>query len=128
MRQPLLFLLVGGIQYALDAALFAVLVLAGVAVTPANVSARAGAAAAGFLLNRYWTFGHRGDDARRVLGSLGRFGVLWVGMTVLSTLGIQSLRAAFGSEDTVAILAKLGVEAVLAVLSFVLSRYWVFRR
>ena len=128
MRQPLLFLLVGGIQYALDAALFAVLVVAGVAVTPANVTARACAAGAGFVLNRYWTFGHRGDDARRLLGSLARFGALWAAMTVLSTLGIQALRAAYGSEDTVAILAKLAVEAVLAVLSFLVSRYWVFRK
>lgn len=128
MRQPLLFLVVGGLQYALDAALFAVLVLAGVGVTPANVTARACAAGAGFVLNRYWTFGHRGDDTRRVLGSLGRFALLWLTMTVLSTLGIHALRAWLGDGDAVSIAAKLAVEAVLAVLSYLVSRHWVFRR
>jgi len=121
------FLAVGGIQYLLDAGLFALLISAGIATTPANITSRATAAAAGFVLNRYVTFGQRNDTLKRFRDSLLRFVVLWVSLTVVSTLSVLWLESVWGSDSTHRIMAKLAVEAVLAVVSFVLSRWWVFR-
>ena len=127
MRQPVFFLLVGGFQYVLDAALYALFIGIGIATVPANVTSRATAAAAGFLLNRYWTFGQRNDTVRRFGASLFRFIVLWLTMTLISSLAILALQQAWGSDNASRIMAKLLVEAVLAVASFLVSRFWVFR-
>lgn len=127
MRQPVLFVLVGGFQYVLDAALFAVLISTGVATVPSNVASRAGAAVVGFLLNRYLTFGQRSDTFKRFGASLSRFVLLFIALTIVSTVAIRGLESTWGSDDLSRIMAKLAVEAVLAVLSFVVSRFWVFR-
>jgi len=127
MRQPLLFGLVGGLQYLVDAALYATLIAAGVATSPANVTSRACAAVLGFVLNRYLTFGQRDETPGRLARSLLRFALLWVGLTLLSTLAVLALEALWGADTARRIAAKLIVEAVLAVASFLLSRFWVYR-
>jgi putative flippase GtrA len=127
MKQPLLFLLVGGFQYVFDAALYALFISIGINTLPANISSRAGAAAAGFLLNRYWTFGQREDTVKRFGASLARFIGLWLVMTLISSSAIVALEQSWGSDNTSRIVAKLLVEAVLAVASFLVSRFWVFR-
>lgn len=121
------FVAVGGIQYLVDAGLFAVLISTGIATTPANITSRASAAALGFVLNRYVTFGQRNETLERFRDSLLRFVVLWVSLTVVSTLAVLWLESVWGSDSTHRIMAKLAVEAVLAVVSFLLSRFWVFR-
>ena len=127
MRQPVLFVLVGGFQYLLDAALFAILITSGLGTIPANISARATAAASGFLLNRYLTFSRRNDTVQLFSASLVRFVVFFAVMTALSTGLIELLGRMAGDSETQRIIYKLGVEAVLAVVSFFFSRNWVFR-
>ena len=127
MRQPLLFGLVGGLQYLVDGALFALLISAGIGTSPANVTSRACAAGLGFVLNRYLTFGQREETVGRLARSLLRFALLWVSLTLLSTLAVLGLEQLWGAGTGQRIAAKLVVEAVLAVASFLLSRYWVFR-
>jgi putative flippase GtrA len=127
MRQPVLFVLVGGFQYLLDITLFGILITFGLATFPSNVTSRAIAAASGFLLNRYLTFGKRNDTAKHFSASLIRFLVFFTIMTVLSTGLILILERLAGDNDSQRIMYKLGVEAVLAVISFFISRNWVFR-
>lgn len=127
MRQPAYFLVVGGIQYLLDASLYALLISGGITTVPANITSRASAAAVGFLLNRYWTFGQRKDTLKRFSGSLGRFITFWAVMTLISTAAVYTLGVLWSSDNTSRIIAKLVVEAVLAVISFLISRFWVFR-
>lgn len=127
MRQPLIFLVVGGVQYLLDAGLYALMISNGVTTLPANVTSRACAASMGFLLNRYWTFGQRNESLKRFVSSLARFLVLFITMTVLSTLAVLWLESQWGDDNTSRIIAKLLVEAVLAVASFLTARFWVFR-
>jgi putative flippase GtrA len=127
MRQPVLFVLVGGFQYLLDITLFGILITFGLATFPSNVTSRAIAAASGFLLNRYLTFGKRNDTAKHFSASLIRFLVFFAIMTVLSTGLILILERLAGDNDSQRIMYKLGVEAVLAVISFFISRNWVFR-
>jgi putative flippase GtrA len=127
MRQPVLFVIVGGFQYLLDAALFSVLITTGLGTLPANITSRATAAATGFLLNRYLTFSQRQDTVRRFSASLIRFVVFFAVMTALSTALILLLERLAGDSDSQRIIYKFAVEAVLAVISFFLSRNWVFR-
>lgn len=127
MRQPVLFVLVGGFQYLLDAALFGILITSGLGTIPSNITSRATAAATGFLLNRYVTFSRRNDTVQLFSASLVRFVVFFVIMTIVSTGLIQLLGRLAGDSETQRIFYKLGVEAVLAVVSFFLSRNWVFR-
>jgi putative flippase GtrA len=81
----------------------------------------------GFLLNRYVTFSRRNDTVQLFSASLVRFVIFFVIMTVLSTGLIELLGKMAGDSEMQRIVYKLGVEAVLAVVSFFLSRNWVFR-
>jgi putative flippase GtrA len=127
MRQPLFFLIVGGIQYLLDAGLYAVLISNGVTTLPANITSRASAASIGFVLNRYVTFGQRNESLKRFSSSLLRFLLLFAAMTLISSLAVLWLEAEWGRDNTHRIMAKLLVEGLLAVASFLVSRFWVFR-
>lgn len=127
MRQPVLFILVGGFQYLVDTVIFGILITLGLGTIPANVTSRATAAATGFLLNRYATFGRRNDTVKLFSASLVRFVIFFVVMTALSTGLIQILEHIAGDSEIQRIIYKLGVEAVLAVISFFISRNWVFR-
>jgi len=123
-RQGLLFLLVGAFQLLLDWLLFVALSALGVQVALANVSARISAALAGFWLNGRLTFA--GPAGPRLGGRrLVRFLFLWLVMTALSTALIAWTAGAFGLQH--AWLAKPGIEALLAGLSFLLQRHWVYR-
>lgn len=128
MRQPVFFMLVGGIQYLLDAVLFGIFITAGLGTLPSNVASRATAAICGFLLNRYVTFNHRGDTARLFGASLFRFVVFFIIMTITSTGLIMFLEQLAGDSDARRMIYKVSVEAILAVASFFISRNWVFRR
>lgn len=123
-RQGVLFVLMGGVQLTVDSLAFLVLTWAGLPVAISNLIARAGAAGLGFWLNGRFTF------ARGSMGRLGtrrfiRFILLWCALTVLSTLLLSDLAESFGLEW--AWLAKPLIEAILALVSFVLQRHWVYR-
>jgi len=128
MRQPLFYLLVGGIQYLVDAGLYAVLISNGVTTLPANITSRASAAGIGFLLNRYVTFGQRNESLKRFGSSLIRFVVLFAVMTLISSVAVLWLQAVWGDDTTRRIIAKMAVEALLAIAGFLASRHWVFRK
>jgi putative flippase GtrA len=127
MRQPVLFILVGGFQYLLDTVMFGVFITTGLGTFPSNITSRATAAAAGFFLNRYLTFSNRNDTVQRFSASLVRFLLFFVFMTTLSTVVILLLELLVGDSDAQRIIYKFGVEGVLAILSFFLSRNWVYR-
>jgi putative flippase GtrA len=127
MRQPLMFVLVGGLQYLLDAALFGVFLSAGLSIPTANVLSRASAATGGFLANRYLTFSKRADTVASFTGSLLRFITLWLTMTFISTGLMLAVSHLWGAELGIQMIGKLLVEAILAIISFVISKYWVYR-
>src|SRR5690606_39140654 len=107
MRQPLLFVLVGGLQYVLDAALFTATLSLGVATAPANILSRATTAAGGFLANRYFTFSQRSDTFNRFSSSLARFVVLWLSLTLLSTVLLVLVKQGWGKQLEIQVTAKL---------------------
>lgn len=124
LRQGTSFVIVGLIQLMLDWAVFSALYALGVAVTPANIVGRISGAALGFWLNGVTTF--RGGDGAR-LGSqrLARFALVWLALTGVSSLAMRAVADQLG--DAAPYLAKPLVEAVLALVSFVLARHYIYR-
>lgn len=123
-RQGPRYLLIGGIQWLLDWGVMVLLSHLGLRIGVANVMGRITGALLGFWLNGKVTF--TGDE--HVLGrrQLLRFLVMWLVMTLLSTVAIEAIDDLLGRKW--AWLAKPLVEVCLGVLGFVISRHWVYRR
>jgi putative flippase GtrA len=124
LRQGPRFLVVGGIQWLLDWGVMVLLSHFGLRIGVANVAGRVAGAMLGFWLNGKVTF----NGAEHMLGrrQLMRFVVLWLVLTLLSTVAIEAIDDVLGRKW--AWLAKPLVEAALGVLGFVASRHWVYRR
>ena len=125
-RQFLVFLLVGGIQYLLDAAAFSVFILL-YSTELSNILSRMLGALAGYGLNGYFTF-RQASQAPIHLSGLLRFILVWCLMTAISTLAIRELLAFFTESSWIyAVVIKLGVEMLLVVVSFSLQKFFVYR-
>lgn len=123
-RQGAGFIVVGGLQLLLDWLVFVLLSAVGVPIAAANVLARANAALVGFWLNGRYTFAQGGQPrlgGRRLL----RFVLTWGVLTLISTLLIRFVSLHVSLH--LVWLAKPLVEAVLAALSFLIARYWIYR-
>ncbi|RUL65760.1 GtrA family protein [Dyella dinghuensis] len=119
-RQGMTFLLIGLSLVVTDWMVFVVLTAWGLNTPMANVTARFVGALMGFVANGRWTFSAH-LSARR----LARYLILWLFMTALST-GLVSTITIHSSLHG-SWLAKLLIEATLAVVSFWISRRWVYR-
>lgn len=123
-RQGRHYLLIGGIQWLVDWGVMVGLSHLGLPIEPANVAGRISGAILGYWLNGKLTFA--GDDTALGRTQLQRFLLMWLFTTALSTLAMGSIDDWFGLKW--AWLAKPGVEAVLGLIGFVLSRHWVYKR
>jgi putative flippase GtrA len=128
-RQFLLFVSVGLLQYGIDVLLFAFLFFLGLPVGPANILARGGAAVVGFKVNGALTFhDQRGKQGWGLVHGL-RFLALWLGMTAASTALVlisEYLVDDRGLAGEWILGAKLLIEALLALVSFAMSKWWVY--
>ncbi|AWV08546.1 GtrA family protein [Marilutibacter maris] len=123
-RQSRHYLIIGGIQWLVDWAVMVMLSHAGVPMVAANIGGRVSGALLGFWLNGRITFA--GDDTRVGGRQLGRFIAMWLCTTAVSTAAMTTIDAQLGLKW--AWIAKLPVEALLAMVGFVVSRHWVYRR
>lgn len=123
-RQGVSFLLVGLGLVTADWAVFVVLTALGTPAAMANVLGRVTGALLGFWANGRYTFGAPGA-ARLGPHRFLRFLVVWLPLTLLSTVLVTVVVARLGMQ--MAWLAKPLVEAGLAVVSFLVSRHWVYR-
>ncbi len=123
-RQGFAFLLVGGAQLLLDWLVFVLVSSLGVPAIVANVCGRSTGASLGFWLNGQVTF--RNDQQPALAGRpLRRFLIMWITLTAISSLAMGGFDHWAGLQY--AWLAKPVVEAILAVVSFFVSRHWVYR-
>ena len=123
-RQGLWFVVIGGLQVLADWAVFVALTGLGVQVAPSNIAARAVGALLGFWLNGKITFARDGQQrlgGRRFV----RYLLAWSGFTALSTGLISAVASQLGLSH--AWLAKPVVECGLALVSFLIARYWIYR-
>lgn len=123
LRQSRRFALVGVAQWAIDWGLLVVLSRAGLAIATANIAGRVCGALAGFWLNGSLTFAD--GSGRPGWRQFGRYVVLWAINTLLSTTAVFWIDAHAGLYG--AWLAKPLVEGVLALNTFLFSRWWVYR-
>lgn len=120
-RQITLFLLIGGVQLALDTAVYIGLTAAGIPVAWGNLAGRVAGACLGFWLNGRYTFGKARLEGRH----LRRFVIAWVLMTIFTSWLLDWVANTFGLQESW--LAKPIVEIATAGISFVVWRQWVYR-
>lgn len=123
-RQSRHYLLIGGVQWLVDWGVMVGLSHSGMAVELANVAGRISGALLGYWLNGAITFA--GDEHALGRTQLQRFVLMWLCTTAISTWAMGSIDDWFGLKW--AWLAKPGVELLLGVIGFVLSRHWVYRK
>jgi putative flippase GtrA len=123
-RQSRHYLLIGGIQWLVDWAVMVALSRAGMAVEPANICGRVAGALLGYWLNGKLTFA--GEDTAVGGTQLQRFVLMWLGTTAISTWSMGAIDEGLGLQW--AWLAKPGVEFMLGVVGFLLSRHWVYKK
>ncbi len=123
-RQLLLFGLIGGAQLLADWLCFVGLTWIEVDVVLANVAGRVVGAALGFWLNGRHTFA-TADHVPLGMKQALRFVAGWVITAVLSTAAVWLVDDIAGLKWAQA--GKLVIDGSLALLGFVLSKYWIFR-
>lgn len=122
--QGMCFALVGSALVLVDSSTFVILTALGLKAILANVSGRVVGALLGFWLNGQATF--RGSEGARLgKARFVRYVLLWTGLTLLSTTLIVWLSRHLDLH--IVWLTKLFIEAGMALLSFLLSRGWVYR-
>lgn len=125
LRQGTRFIAVGLLLIMVDSAVYVALTGLGMPTALANPLARIAGAALGYVLNGRITFaGVEGPVLGR--GVLLRFIVAWLLLTLASTVALDQIAARAGLHR--AWWCKPLVEAMLAVVSFFVSRHWVYRR
>jgi putative flippase GtrA len=123
-RQGVSFLAVGIGLIVVDWLVFVLLTAVGTTSVVANVAGRVAGALLGFWVNGRVTFAQAGVGKVSVRRFV-RYALLWSLLTLVST-GLVALCAGhFGLR--LAWLAKPLVEAGLALVSFMVSRHWVYR-
>jgi putative flippase GtrA len=121
LRQGSLFLIVGFAQLALDSGIFVAVTALGLPIAAGNIVGRISGAMLGFWLNGRYTFGKERLDRRHAV----RFAIVWLLLTIVSTLSIGIVAAHLGLHG--AWLAKPVVEGVIAAIAFFLWKYVVYR-
>ena len=123
-RQGRHYLFIGGIQWLVDWGVMVALSHFGMRIGPANVAGRISGALLGYWANGKLTFA--GDDTAIGRTQLLRFLAMWLVTTAISTWAMAHIDEIFGRGW--AWLAKPGIEVVLGMLGFLLSRHWVYKR
>ena len=124
LRQGMAYGLAGGMALLLDWASFVALTWLGMPSIPANVLARLAGALLAYLLNGVFTF--RDAEGSKLGGRrFGRYVATWCLMTFASTWAIQAIEQGAGLQW--AWLAKPAVEGVLAAITFVVYRAWIYK-
>lgn len=124
-RQVLLFIVIGIIQLGVDWLTFVLLTWYGMPVGAANITSRIVGAVLGFQLNASITFRSPQHRLPQRARQAVRFLAGWTTTTALSTLAVWALEGEFGLH--VVWIGKILVDGMLAVIGFLLSRYWIFR-
>jgi putative flippase GtrA len=118
------YTLIGGVQWLVDWGVLVGLTHLGMTVAPANVAGRVAGALLGYWLNGKVTFA--GDEHEIGPSQLRRYVMMWLTTTAVSTWSLGAIDHWAGLQW--AWLAKPGVEAILGVVGFLLSRHWVYRK
>lgn len=123
-RQGCQFTFIGLLQLLLDSSVFVGTTAFGLNPILGNIAGRICGAILGFWLNGRFTFANR-DGPRLGLRRLCRFLLCWLVLTGISSWAMRTI--AYRSGIHQAWLSKPIIEGTLALLSFVLGRYVIYR-
>ena len=121
-KQLLQYGTVGVFALGVDVGTFLLLRSMDISLVPSNVAARLAGAIAAYCGNFLWTFS-RPPILAEWLRSIWRYALLWIGATVVSTSLLTGLTSIGANEKA----SKIGVEMLMPVVNFFISRHWVFR-
>jgi len=124
LRQGSAYIIIGLLQLLLDWLVFVALTAAGTPVVPGNIAGRVAGMLLGFWLNGRYTFAD-GREHRLGWRRFVRFLGVWLLLTALSTVLVSTAGQQLGMRQ--AWLAKPLVEALLAAVSFLMLRKFVYR-
>ncbi|MEE7560171.1 GtrA family protein [Xanthomonas sp. Kuri4-2] len=124
LRQGSQFVVIGALQLLVDWSVFVAATAAGLPTVPGNIAGRISGALLGFWLNGRFTFADAGD-ARLGWHRFARFMAMWLVLTAISTWLMASTAHLVSLQ--LAWLVKPLVEGGLAVVSFLLGRYVIYR-
>jgi putative flippase GtrA len=116
--QLLRFAVVGVANTAITLGAYAVALGAGVGYLPAGAAAYALGGANGFLLNRAWTFSHKG----RALPAAARYAAV-TALGIVANLALLRAAVGFGVPR---VAAQAAAVAPVTLLTFALNRAWAF--
>lgn len=131
-REPIVYIIVGGIVTLVDYAVYSILVkYAGLGVTPSNVIAWIAAVAIAYVLNRKYVFESKTEGRDAIIKEAAEFtlGRLFSGVVVivlvplLMWMGIT--QTVFGVEGFV---AKIAASIIGLTLNYFISKFWVFKK
>jgi putative flippase GtrA len=118
------FTIIGAIQVVIDSATYIALTQLGLATPSANLCGRCVGALLGFWLNGRVTFFHNRQPHLRL--RIARYLALWIVLTAISTAALMLIGNYAGLVKTW--WYKPLIEIALGLISFLLSRHWVYRR
>jgi putative flippase GtrA len=121
--QPVRFMLAGTLVLACDCLMFYLLVHFSQSASVSNFASRTLTIPISFYLQRQLTF--TGAQAQRTTTQLWRFLLLWTAATVFGALILEAVRVPFGA--TMASLAKLPLELVIAFINYFAMKHWVYQ-
>ncbi|QBB72550.1 GtrA family protein [Pseudolysobacter antarcticus] len=124
LSQSVRFIAVGVLQICIDSGIYIALTALGLSTPPSNLCGRIGGAAFGFWLNGKITF--KRQQQPHIGLRLARYASLWIAMTIISTTLLTLIARHAGL--THAWWSKPLIEGVLGIVSFLVSRYWVYRQ
>lgn len=123
-RDASAYVVVGGVAFAVDFAIFMVCV-GPFGPVVAQTLARIGGGLLGFVGHKLFAFGDARKRPALVAGQLGGYALLWVTSWALSTGAIVLLLEQTGWAPVV---VKLMVEPLIVVGNFVAMRTFIFKR
>lgn len=123
-KQGINYGLVGLFQIGVDWLTFIALTQLGVSSVAGNLIGRLTGAGFGFWLNGSWTFSD-GQVRRTSTKHLGRFSAVWF-LTALASTVLVAMASHYEGLHA-AWVAKPAIDLFLAGLSFLASKYWIYR-
>ncbi len=129
-KQGVAFILVGLLQLGVDTLVYVLLDQVTGMPGWSNFLGRLSGAFLGFFLNAKFTFATLNDSKSEVTRSRPkqqflRFITAWILLTIVSTYLVTSVHHNFSSQ--MSYLAKPVIEGTLAIVSFFISRQWIYR-
>lgn len=124
-KEIVLFLTIGGIQYITDGFLFYLFISINLDIVSSNILSRGIAALIGFELNRRFTFNFKSKEL--LIQQFKKFVLGWVFMTILNTT-IMGLISIINSQKNFLTIAKLITELIFAIASFLICKYWIYKK